>query len=356
MSMLLLVFIILMVFVVIFQVAKASEYVSVLRGEKRTRQQNNRINGFMMIAFLVLGLTGVWYCNHLLYDKTLLAQPSASNHGVNIDRMLWMTLTVTGVVFIGTQVLLFWFAFRYQEKEGEKPFYFPHNNKLEILWTTVPAIFLTGLVAFGIYYWFKATGEAPKDAMVVEVTGKQFNWMFRYPGKDGELGKKDYKLVNYGKNDLGLKWDDKNSLDDITPSELHLVVGKPVKLVINAHDVIHDVGLPHFRMKMDAVPGIPTTMWFTPTITTKQMKEITKNPNFVYEISCDQMCGQGHWSMRGVIVVETQEEFDAWMANQKPAYYLAFPEKEPKSPSADSTSNKTAAATAAQPKVLASKN
>jgi len=98
---------------------------------------------------------------------------------------------------------------------------------------------------------------------------------------------------------------------------MHLVVGKPVQLVIGAKDVIHDVGLVHFRLKMDAVPGTPTTMWFTPKFTTKEMKQKTGNPDFVYEISCDQLCGKGHWSMRGTIVVETQEEFDAWVASKK---------------------------------------
>ena len=93
---------------------------------------------------------------------------------------------------------------------------------------------------------------------------------------------------------------------------MHVVVNKPVKLVINSQDVIHDVGLPHFRMKMDAVPGTPTTLWFTPTITTEEMKKKTGNPDFVYEIACDQMCGKGHFTMRGVIVVETQEEYNTW--------------------------------------------
>lgn len=113
---------------------------------------------------------------------------------------------------------------------------------------------------------------------------------------------------------------------------MHLVVGRPVKLIIGAKDVIHDVGLAHFRLKMDAVPGTPTTMWFTPRFTTKQMKEKTGNPDFVYEISCDQMCGKGHWSMRGTIVVETQEEYDAWLASKKPQYLVANPDKDPSAP------------------------
>jgi cytochrome c oxidase subunit II len=308
-------------FLVTFQIAKASEYVAVLKGEEKTFQQNNRVNAFMLVAFLVLGLAAAWWCNELLYHKTLLVQPAASDHGEKIDSMMWITLAITGLVFFITQILLFWFPYKYQYKTGQKAFYYPHNNKLELLWTVVPSIFLTVLVGFGLYYWFKITGDPPKEAVAVEVTGKQFNWLFRYPGKDGVLGRKNYRLVDASNgNALGVDWKDAASHDDVEATELHLVVNKPVKLVIGAQDVIHDVGLAHFRMKMDAVPGIPTTMWFTPKYTTAQMKEITGNKNFVYEISCDQMCGQGHYSMKGIVVVETQEEYNKWMADKKPQY------------------------------------
>jgi cytochrome c oxidase subunit 2 len=124
---------------------------------------------------------------------------------------------------------------------------------------------------------------------------------------------------------------------------MHIPVGKPVKLVINAQDVIHDVGLSHFRLKMDAVPGIPTTMWFTPLYTTKQMKERTNNPNFVYEISCDQMCGKGHYSMRGVIVVETEEEYNKWLSEQKPEIWTVRPETKPADPAPKADSTKATA-------------
>ena len=323
--------IVVIVFIVIFQIAKASEYVSVLKGEEKSRKQNNKINAFLMIAFLVFGLFGAWYCNELYYGKTLFPQGSASVEGEKIDLMLYITIAVTGSVFIITQVLLFWFVFKYQEKDGQKAFYFPHNNKLELLWTTVPAIFLTVLVVFGLKYWFKMTAPAPADAVVVEITGHQFAWEMRYPGTDGKLGKKNYKLYNQPSgNTLGVDFEDPESWDDLHTTEMHLPVGKPVKLVINAMDVIHDVGLSHFRMKMDAVPGIPTTMWFTPKYTTEEMKKRTGNPNFVYEISCDQMCGKGHFSMRGVIVVESEADYKNWLAQQKPEYLTFYPEKDPK--------------------------
>jgi cytochrome c oxidase subunit 2 len=145
--------------------------------------------------------------------------------------------------------------------------------------------------------------------------------MMRYPGKDNVLGRKNYRLTDASNgNALGVDWEDGASHDDIEASEMHLVVNKPVQLVINAQDVIHDVGLVHFRLKMDAVPGIPTSLWFTPKYTTSEMKAITKNKDFVYEISCDQVCGSAHYSMRGVIIVETQEEYDAWISSIKPQY------------------------------------
>jgi len=346
---LLFVAIIVMVFIVIFQIAKASEYVSVLKGEEKTRKQNNKINGFLFISFLILGLFGAWYCNDLYYGKTLFPQGSASVEGEKIDLMLYITIAVTGVVFVITQVLLFWFAFKYQESENKKAYYFPHNTKLELLWTTVPAIFLTILVVFGLKYWFKMTGDAPKDAVLVEITGHQFAWDMRYPGADGKLGKKNYKLYNNPSgNTLGVDFEDPESWDDLHTTEMHLPLGKPVKLVINAMDVIHDVGLSHFRMKMDAVPGIPTTLWFTPKYTTEEMKKRTGNPNFVYEISCDQMCGKGHFSMRGVIVVESEADYNKWLASQKSEYFTLFPDKDPSKKEAAATDTTTASKPMAQ--------
>jgi cytochrome c oxidase subunit 2 len=139
------------------------------------------------------------------------------------------------------------------------------------------------------------------------------------------------------------------------PATLHIPVGRPVKFVINAQDVIHDVGLPHFRLKMDAVPGIPTTLWFTPLYTTEEMKVRTGNPNFVYELSCDQMCGKGHFSMRGVIIVESEEEYRRYLATLDPEYWTVYPDKKPKPANAATTSDSTKAKTPLAAIVPASK-
>lgn len=315
-------------FIITFQIAKASEYVSVLHGEEKTRKQNNRINAFLLLAFLVAGMIGVYYCNEMLKGKLL--GESASLQGEHIDTMINITLVITGIVFFLTQIILFWFAFKYQHSEKRKAFYYPHSTKLEVIWTVIPAVTLTVLVGFSLFYWFKITGEAPKNSIVVEITAKQFTWEFRYPGKDGIMGKKYFKEVNYVKNNpLGQLWDDAANHDDIyLTREMRTVVGKPLKLIINSKDVVHSVGLPHFRMKMDAVPGTPTTMWFTPKFTTKEMKD-KYGPDFEYEIACVELCGTGHWTMKAILVVEKQFEYDLWLAAKKPQYLAANPDKDP---------------------------
>ena len=327
-----------MIFIIIFQIAKASEYVSVLRGEEGTRKQNNKINGFLLITFLILGLLGAYWCNELFYKKTLFPQGSSSVEGEQIDFLFMITTLITGIVFVITQVALFWFAFRYQEKDGRKAYFYPHNTTLELIWTTIPAITLTVLVVFGLKHWMFITGDAPEKSEIVEITGHQFGWDMRYPGPDGVLGQIDYKKYNQPSgNVVAVDFNDPASHDDLHISaNMKLPVGRPVKLVIHAQDVIHDVGLPHFRLKMDAVPGIPTTLWFTPQYTTKQMKEKTGNPEFTYEISCDQICGSGHFSMRGTIEVVEEAEYQAWKASQVPQYITLFSPAAPATAPTDS--------------------
>ncbi len=339
--------ILLLGFVITFQIAKASEYVGILKGEKKNNEQNNKINGFLMVLFLVLGLIGVYYCNDILAGRIL--GESASVQGEKIDRLLYITIAITGIVFFVTQILLFWFSYRYQYNEKRQAYYFPHNNKLEIIWTVVPAIALAVMVGFGLFYWYQITGDPPKDALEVEVVGKQFGWIYRYPGKDNIFGKKYYRNISDVKNNsLGLIWDDAASHDDIVVQQTMVIpVNRPVKLIINSRDVIHDVGLAEFRMKMDAVPGTPTTMWFTPKFTTNEMKKRTGRTDFEYEISCDQMCGRGHFTMKGVVNVVTAEEFILWKAKQKSNYAMVMAAETPETPPAMADSAKAMPAASA---------
>lgn len=313
---------IILVFIIIYQIGKASEYAAVLRGKEKVDAQVNRAMAYLLVAVFLLGMWGIFACHS--YFKDMMLPVAACETGRNYDFMFNITTVVTGIVFFLTQAVLFWFCFKYQASEKRTAFFFAHSNKLELIWTTIPAIAMAILVAFGLRNWFNVTSEAPKDATVIEIVGKQFNWLIRYPGADNELGKRDFRKINDATNVLGLDWSDPHNEDDIIAQngEMHCVVNKPVKLVIGSRDVIHDVGLPHFRMKMDAVPGITTTLWFTPTITSDSMKQITNNPDFVYEIACDQLCGKGHYAMRGTIIVETQAQYDEWMKSQQSYYAL----------------------------------
>src|SRR5205809_2351328 len=174
MSMFFTIAVIILVFLIIFQIAKASEYVSVIKGEEKSRKEQNKVNGFLMVAFLIAGLIGVYLCNKALYPETLLAQGAASEQGDKVDSMLRITLIITGTVFFLTQILLFWFNFKYQESDKRKSHYITHNNKLELIWTAIPAIALTALIVIGLKNWYSFTGAAPQNALQVEVLGKQF--------------------------------------------------------------------------------------------------------------------------------------------------------------------------------------
>jgi cytochrome c oxidase subunit II len=306
-------------FVVIFQVARTSELLGILKGEKEGRptEDANRVNALLFFLMLIVGLPASVWSAWAVKDKFLPASSSA--HGGLIDTMFDTTLVLTGIVFVLTHIALFWFAFRYKEKKGKFGYYYPENNKLELAWTIIPAIVLTVLVVMGIEAWYKITGPAPENTMVVEVTGQQFSWLVRYPGKDSKLGQREFELIS-GENTLGVNFEDKNSHDDFMPMEIHLPVNKPVMFKLGAKDVLHAFYLPHFRAKMDCVPGIPTQFWMTPTVTTAEMREKLNDPTFDYVLACAEFCGQAHWNMKYTVVVETEEEYNKWVAEQKPVY------------------------------------
>jgi cytochrome c oxidase subunit II len=314
--------IVLLLISIVFQISKTSEMVSVLKGAEQSRKDSNKVIGMIFIGFMIVFFTGIFWSTAYFLPSFL--PESASVHGVWIDNIFNLTLLVTGTVFIITHIALFIFVYIYREQDGRKAFFYPENHKLEMLWTIIPAIFMTCLVVTGIFYWYKITGDAPKDAMVIEVTGKQFNWIARYAGKDGKLGKRDFTKIS-DNNIIGMDWKDTANLDDVMPTELHFVVGQPTKIVIRSRDVMHNFDLPHFRVKMDAVPGIPTTFWFIPKYTTEEMRKITKNPKFNYELACAQICGQSHYAMKMAVKVETREEFNKWMGDQKPYYETVQP-------------------------------
>ncbi|RYE05131.1 MAG: cytochrome c oxidase subunit II [Rickettsiaceae bacterium] len=278
----------------------------------------NRIMAVGFGLFLLAGLYGV-YWEYTVHGSMILPD-AASLHGQKIDEMFNITLIITTIVLIGTQVMLFTFAYIYRGTQSRKAYFLPHNNTIEKLWTIVPAIVLTLLVVFGSITW-KSIQDVPvkdqRSALNVDVTAHQFAWEVRYPGKDGHLGLKNSKLVS-SSNKVGVDFKDKNSMDDLTADEIVVPVNKPVRVNLIAQDVIHSFYLPWFRVQINAVPGLPTFFQFTPTITTADMRDKMDNQNFEYKLYCNKICGGNHFNMQKVFRVVKQAEYQDWISKQKP--------------------------------------
>ncbi len=328
--------------VVIVQIAKMTDLAEGLLGREVAQRRTNRNvgTGFLLfgIAFLVIC---VWSAIH--YKNFMLGygpHVAASVHGVEVDKSFNLTTIITGIVFFLTHIALFFFAWKYAGRKGRKAEFMAHDNKLEVIWTALPALVMALLVFDGLVTWNKVMADVGPDGDYMEIgaTGYQFAWALRYPGEDGKLGEKDYKLIT-GKNILGQDWNDSQNWDDFMADELVLPVGKTVRIRISARDVLHSFFLPHFRVKMDAVPGMPTYFVFTPSTTTEEYRQRLKeypeyqqpDPNepekqlwqtFDYELACAELCGKGHFSMRKKVRVVTEEEYDQWLAKQK-SFYLS---------------------------------
>jgi len=300
---------------VIWMVYRIQTLISVAKGsDKKIQSTTNRVNAILFVVFLVGTFALMtWYSIKEFSNYQL---PIASEHGVITDRLFWITMAVTGFIFILTHILLFWFPYKYQYKTDRKAAYYPDNNKLEVIWTLVPAVVLALLVISGWRAWTDITDPAPEGAHQVELLGYQFAWEIRYPGKDNILGDFDYRLIN-ASNSRGIDFSDQNSRDDFPSQTVVIPKGEPVVFKIRARDVLHSVFAPHMRLKMDAVPGMPTRFWFVPTKTTAEMREELGNDEFEYEIACTEVCGSGHFSMRRVITVVEPEEYRKWYSEQK---------------------------------------
>jgi cytochrome c oxidase subunit II len=275
---------------------------------------SNRINALMFILFMVGSLGTFFWYSFTHFDSYTL--PVASKHGAWTDTLFWITMGITVTAFVIISIVMFIFLYKYQYREGRKAKFYPDNHYLELAWTIVPAIVLAVLIFTGLRAWNDITSPASDDAEVIELIGQQFAWTARYPGvKDNKLGKYNFKLID-AVNEFGLDLTDKNAYDDFKALELHLPKGKEILLKIRAKDVLHSVFLPHFRLKMDAVPGMPTQFKFVATKTTEEMRTELGDPNFNYEMACAEVCGKGHFSMRFPVVVEELADYEKWKASQ----------------------------------------
>jgi cytochrome c oxidase subunit 2 len=303
----------------------------------------NKVNAVLMVVFLVVFLLFVLW--HFLKLMKFTLPVSASAHGVELDGMLSVTFWITIAVFVLTQILLFGFALAYRHRESRKALFYADNHQLEFYWTVVPAIVLTVLVLYGTKVWREITQVKPaEDALQFELFAYQFGWQARYPGADGKLGGHDFRLIS-ATNSMGIEESDSAGRDDLLVPEITLPVNRPVLMKLRARDVIHSAYMPHFRVQMNVVPGMPTQFYFTPTVTTKEMREITGNSNFVYELACNKICGAAHFNMRLKVNVVSDQEYADWLTKQR--YYFRRPEPAQEgnpAPAADTVANLTAQA------------
>ena len=223
-----------------------------------------------------------------------------SSYAGTVDGLFRLILWITGIIFIAVELLLLFFLFRYRHREGRRAHYTHGNNRLEVIWTIVPAVICVVLALLSRRAWADIKQNMPAGAMAVEVTGEQFAWNIRYPGADGRLGTAD---------------------DIVTLNQFHFPVGRPVVVSLRSKDVIHSFFLPEFRVKQDAVPGMTTRIWFDATRTGH------------WEIACAELCGLGHYRMKGFVTVETPEEFQKWLSEQTPGAEPSVP-AQPENPAA----------------------
>jgi cytochrome c oxidase subunit 2 len=301
---------------ILYLIFRIGNLVSVVKAKTPDeKDSSNGVHGYLFLAFIVASLSLFFWYSYTHFDSYVL--PVASEHGAVTDNLFWITMGITVVAFVIISIVMFWFTFKYRYNRNRKAAFFPDNHYLELTWTIIPAIVLTLLIFKGLRTWNDITDPASKEAEVIELIGQQFAWTARYPGvKDNELGAFDYKMID-ASNEFGLNLEDKNTYDDFKSLELHLPPRKEILLKIRAKDVLHSVFLPHFRVKMDAVPGLQTNFKFVATKSTSEMRDETGNSAFNYEMACTEICGKGHFSMKfPVFVHDTVEDYEKWKASQ----------------------------------------
>lgn len=301
---------------------------------------DNSFNGKLMliVGILFLGLL-LWQIDRW-EDNSL---PSAASvHGLKIDSLWNINMWIITIASILTNGALFYFAYRYSGKKGNKATFIAHDNRLEMVWTVVPAVVLAGIIIYGLKYWNEITAKSEDtNKVTIELYAKQFDWTARYAGKDKVLGQTDYRQIS-GTNDVGMDTLDAAGNDDvIIKNEFHIPVNREIQFKMRSRDVIHSAFMPHFRAQMNCVPGMVTEFRFTPNKTTAQMRkdpyviqlmaginqvrgaENKEAVEFDYILLCNKICGSSHFNMQMTIIVDTEKDYNDWIAKQKAVKTLA---------------------------------
>ncbi len=342
MSAFLIIAVLVLVAIAIWQMTKIFELSQIkVENSQIANDKDNNTNGYLLFGFLIF-IYGITIFSFWKYSKVLLPE-AASEHGAEYDSLMLWSFVIIFIVQTLTQFLLFYFGFKYRGEKGKKALFFADNDRLEFIWTIIPVIVLAGLILWGLYTWTNIMDVNDEDdPIVVELYAQQFNWTARYSGADNVLGDANVRMIDINRaNVLGLDESDPNASDDIIVKELHLPVGRKVNFKMRSQDVLHSAYMPHFRAQMNCVPGMITEFSYTPIYTTEEMRQ---NPDIIdkekrinairaeralngednsdswqfdYILLCNKICGKSHYNMQMKIIVETEEEYNKWIAEQK---------------------------------------
>lgn len=303
---------------------------------------DNNIQGYLMFGFLAFIYIFTIY--GLLKWGDLPLHTPASEHGGTVDNLMNITWVLIFTVQAITQVLLHYFAFKYRGSKDKKALYFADNNKLEAVWSVIPAVVLAGLILYGLYAWTNIMFiDDEEDTVVIELYAQQFKWTARYAGTDQVLGKANVRLID-GVNSVGMDLADKNAQDDFLATEIHIPKGKKIHFKMRSQDVLHSAYMPHFRAQMNCVPGMVTEFAFTPIYTTSEYRDLpfmiekvsrindlrskksielvskggtALDPyTFDYLLLCNKICGASHYNMQMKVVVDSPEDYKKWLSDK----------------------------------------
>lgn len=358
----------------IIQIVRIFELTSKLKEDDQSQVswKDNRIRAFSWPVF-VAGLFALYIWVVQKWGPHVLPE-AASQHGESIDFLYDLNWVIITIAFVITHIVLAVFTSKYFARPGSKAVFITHNNKLEMVWTVVPAAVLAVIIIYGLKTWDEYNGDIADDAVTIELYAKQFDWTARYAGDDNQLGKANFNFINTA-NPLGLvtgqtiqiRLDElhsqiaeleeeinevpkdglkekemkaaihhkesqlakihafkrnnelaKNAANDdkLVKVEFHVPVNRQVNFQLRSQDVIHSAYMPHFRAQMNCVPGMVTRMRFIPTITTAEMKRKTGNKDFEYLLLCNKICGAAHYNMQMNVIVDTEEDYAKWVAEQ----------------------------------------
>lgn len=303
---------------------------------------DNNVQGYLMFGFLAF--IYIFSIYGLFKWGPLVLHTPASAHGAEVDNLMNITWILIFIVQAITQVLLHYFAFKYRGKKDQKALYFADNNKLEAIWSVIPAVVLAGLILYGLFAWTNIMFvDEDEDTIVIELYAQQFNWKARYSGTDNVLGKANVRFIE-GANAVGVDLADPYAQDDIVVTELHIPKGKKILFKMRSQDVLHSAFMPYFRAQMNCVPGMVTQFAFEPIYTTDEYRELpymvekvaninairTKKSaelvakgetaldpyTFDYLLLCNKICGASHYNMQMKIIVDTPEDYRAWLKDK----------------------------------------